>query len=407
MGNTATRLFKKPERCPEVMRLRGPGPRASGVVSAADVELRILLFSPLFPEYAVRLGRSLAKHASVRLITDRTGYDAECGDSEFGRQVPSQTQCRLYQLFLRRSGVLATIQGLLGALIDTWTFRPHIVHFQECPNIAHYLLVLVMKRSARLVITVHDPLPHSGRDSKLDRPMIRRRIRVAADLLLAHGEHCCRELARLTGVRGAEVRETTHGVVLCPHAALLREPIPGRVLLFGRMEHYKGLSVLLDAVEILGRRGIDLTLHLAGRGPELDRLAGRCQRGNITVRDKFLTPSEAAQEFQEACIVALPYLDATQSGVVSAAFANGRPVVASRVGGLTDVVIDGANGLLAEPGQPESLANALERALSSPELLARLRQGARRTAATDMDWDAISSRTVGYYRELLERSRAR
>ncbi|MER8880313.1 MULTISPECIES: glycosyltransferase family 4 protein [unclassified Mesorhizobium] len=407
MDDTASSLLKKSARSPQQAPAPAPGPtlRASGEISPSKEELRVVIFSPLFPEYAARLAASLANHGSVRLITDRTGYEKECG-LHLGSPEPSKLQTRLYQLFLRRSGMFAYIRDLLRALIDMWAFKPHIVHFQECPNFAHYIMVLLMKGSARIVVTVHDPLPHSGSDSKVDRPRIRSRIRAAANLLLGHGHHCCTELARLTRANGTEVRETTHGVLLCPPAALQREPIPGRVLLFGRMEQYKGLAVLLDAVELLGRRGLPLSLHLAGRGSELDRLAGRCRGAtNITVRDSFLTSLEAVQEFQEACIVALPYLDASQSGVASAAFANGRPVVASRVGGLTDVVIDGVNGLLCEPGQPESLADALGMALSSPRLVRRLRQGAMNTAATSMDWGTIASRTAQYYGELLKRPR--
>jgi glycosyltransferase involved in cell wall biosynthesis len=152
------------------------------------------------------------------------------------------------------------------------------------------------------------------------------------------------------------------------------------------------------------------TLHrvemvtLAGVGPELHRLGPRFQRlPNVVIHDRILRPSEAVKEFQEASIVVLPYLDASQSGVTAAAFGNGRPVVASRVGGICDVVQDGINGLLVDTNSIEALTDALARVLGSPPLLYQLRRGAERAAATLLNWDEISAELISQYRRLLER----
>jgi glycosyltransferase involved in cell wall biosynthesis len=99
--------------------------------------------------------------------------------------------------------------------------------------------------------------------------------------------------------------------------------------------------------------------------------------------------------------VVLPYKDATQSGVVAAAYGAGRPVIASAVGGIPEVVIDGYNGLLVPPINPEALANAMEKLILSPELLDRLTQGAKATASGLMNWDRIAAAMHDSYAGLM------
>ena len=74
---------------------------------------------------------------------------------------------------------------------------------------------------------------------------------------------------------------------------------------------------------------------VAGRGPEIDRLKSRLLAlPDVEVIDSFIAPQDVVKLFQRSEISVLPYKDATQSAVAAGAFANGRLVVASRVGGL-------------------------------------------------------------------------
>src|SRR5262249_24563662 len=155
------------------------------------------------------------------------------------------------------------------------------------------------------------------------------------------------------------------------------------------------------AAEILRARGVPFRLVFAGRGPEIERLRGTLEKhDDVEIIAKFLTPAEAVRQFQRAAIVVAPYRDATQSGVVAAAFANGRPVVASRVAGLVDVILHGVNGLLTRPNDPVDLADALERVLRNEEFYGRLREGAQRSAATTIGWPNIRSTLLQAYADL-------
>jgi glycosyltransferase involved in cell wall biosynthesis len=168
---------------------------------------------------------------------------------------------------------------------------------------------------------------------------------------------------------------------------------------------YKGLDVFIDAIDLLVRRGVRHEAIVAGRGPEMTRLGARMEAmPTVKTMNAYISAKDTGELFQSATVIALPYKDATQSGVLASAYGNSRPVVASATGGIPDVVTDGANGLLVPPGNAVALADALERILTSKSLAATLTDGARRTAAGAMNWDRIAEGLLGSYGKLAGRT---
>jgi glycosyltransferase involved in cell wall biosynthesis len=147
---------------------------------------------------------------------------------------------------------------------------------------------------------------------------------------------------------------------------------------------------------------------IAGKGSETLRLRARIARNpRIEWIDAYLTPDQAITQFQRASIVAAPYVNATQSGVVAAAFGNGRPVVATRSGGLPDAVREGINGLLAQPNDAPSLADALEAMLDNPELLAATTRGARDSASSDFGWTPIAGALLAFMQSVSDGAKSK
>jgi glycosyltransferase involved in cell wall biosynthesis len=165
------------------------------------------------------------------------------------------------------------------------------------------------------------------------------------------------------------------------------------VLCFGLIRPYKGVEVLLEAVARLPRE-LPIVLLLAGE--PWGRVAGALRRrlrepdleGRVVARLGWVPEPEVADWFAAADVAVLPYLNATGSAVAAQALGWGLPMVASAVGGITDVVHDGVNGTLVPPGQPEALASALAR-LTDEALRSRLAKGARETGAR-WSWDSYS-----------------
>lgn len=362
--------------------------------------LRVALYAPHFSEYSFRLAAGLARHCDVRLVLNRK--DANRQWSLAAIPVSASFELRIRDLSLRRSGVL----GIPRSFLDVLTFRPDIVHCHESPDYYTAVLIEVLRLSRTpLVLTVHDASPHSDGGSGTNRveELLRGRMRSAAALVTLHGNRCVAEFQLTSPDFKGRLTAAMHGVLMVPPSnAAPIQPVTGRILLFGRMMSYKGLDVFLDAVDILAKRGVQHQAVVAGRGPEMTRLAARIASApTVRAIDAYISPEETGVLFRSAAVVALPYKDATQSGVLASAFGNHRAVVASATGGIPDIVEDGSNGILVPPGDPVALADALQRLLQSPEVLAELTAGAARTAAGAMNWDHIADEVHQAYKALI------
>jgi glycosyltransferase involved in cell wall biosynthesis len=153
-----------------------------------------------------------------------------------------------------------------------------------------------------------------------------------------------------------------------PAPALLATPMPFapplRLVFVGRLVLEKGLDVLLGAVALLVERGIDVQLVVVGSGPleaKLRAQAARARLGDHVSWVGAVSPSEVGRYLVAAHALVAPSRREGLGMVALEALAHGRPVVASRVGGLVEVVRDGADGLLVDPGDEGVLADALMR----------------------------------------------
>ena len=359
--------------------------------------LRILLYAPHFAEYALRLADGLSRRARVMLVVERRNLAAECPPALVAG--------------LASKIELATFDGSAGFPAGPWCrqvalpwrirrFAPMIAHVQEQADAPTATMLARLARRMPVVLTVHDPRPHSGADTDFAEAgrVSRERLRAGADAFHVHGAYCERELRASQRV-DRPVLASPMGVHFVPSPAQVRPREPGTLLFFGRMEAYKGLETLLDAVDVLRARGRRFRLIVAGRGPEIARLRGRLEAADIELHDRFISHDEAIELFQRASMVVAPYRDATQSAVVASAFGNHRPVVVSRVGGLPDAVIDGRDGILVPPDDPGALAEALAPLLADDGRVDALMAGVR--ARTDLDWDRIAGSLETLYQGLL------
>lgn len=159
--------------------------------------------------------------------------------------------------------------------------------------------------------------------------------------------------------------------------------IGGHILYVSSLGRLKGIDVLLEAVALLQRRGLAVSVSVIGEdgdwGEEARRFAQ--ERGLAGVRFLGLTPhSELPQHMADCDIFCVPARFQGFGRVYVEAMAAGKPVVATNVGGVPEVVADGQTGLLVEPGNPAALAEALERLIRDRALARRLGEQALRAA---------------------------
>jgi len=136
------------------------------------------------------------------------------------------------------------------------------------------------------------------------------------------------------------------------------------ILFFGYIRPYKGLMTLLDALPHVAA-SLDLTTLIVGEfyedpAPYRDRIAALGLGGRLKLAAEYVPNEEVSMYFSAADLLVLPYRSATQSGIIQIAYNFDRPVIATNVGGLPEVVIHGRTGLIVPPDDPVALARAVE-----------------------------------------------
>ena len=122
--------------------------------------------------------------------------------------------------------------------------------------------------------------------------------------------------------------------------------------------------------------------------------------GHFEFIPDYIPNARLASLFQQSGLVVCPYTDATQSGVVLTAYAFGRPVLASRVGGLPEYIDEGRTGWLVPPGDVSSLAAALVQAVTALRSDGdAYRQAIAARSAADLNWETIAAQTLDIYRQ--------
>ena len=286
----------------------------------------------------------------------------------------------------------------------TGTFRNELVWFD-----ALYLPVIFRLSARRYVYTVHNVLPHGRTHS----PLFHLAYRLAycvPHILLLHTRRSMEQLRDRFGVPDAKLRLTSIGLNEdVPTTGLTRLAARSRlgldltahvVLFFGRIDYYKGLDLLLSAVERVSVRG--LTLVIAGsfvspsqRDAIVAGVARLRPRLSVMLHDDGVSNESIEAYFRSADLVVLPYREVTQSGVLFLALAFGVPVLVSDVGGLPEYV-DAEIGIVTPAGDVPRLAAAIEQFFAHDQAFDRVRIAAR---AATYRWTNVAASIAAIYRE--------
>lgn len=244
------------------------------------------------------------------------------------------------------------------------------------------------------VHTIHDWKSHSGERNRLAEWYNHR--------LVASGSHVIFHAREgLPSVNPADNLHMVHYGPLEIYREWLDRPVAetaSGILFFGRVSPYKGLKYLLRALPMIKSSVPGICLTIAGEGDfqpdEVECMAD----DSVTVIHRRLDNAELAGLIQAAAVVVCPYTDATQSGVIMTAFAFGKPVVATRVGGIPEVVREGQTGVLVPPRDPKALARAITELLLDESKRRRMEsaiQGIAREGT--FAWDHIADETIAIY----------
>jgi glycosyltransferase involved in cell wall biosynthesis len=298
-------------------------------------------------------------------------------------------------------GLLSAPFVVHQALSTVRQVAPDAVHLTGAHLVNPLLLLALRQEGLPAVHTLHDLHPHAGSAYGRLLYLWNGWVRREADHLLVHGRRYREELLAVSpqggrdavppstrdavaiamGVEPSRVTCTllTHLFVGYDRQQALEQSPPDVsyepwALLIGRLEAYKGLDVLVEAARQVEGRGVGVVIAGPGR---LERYVRGPLPANVELRPWLAGDDEAVELFRRCGLIVLPYLEASQSALVAAAYFFRKPVLVSRVGALPEYVVEGETGWVVPAGDPQALAEALAAALADPQRLARMGRAGR------------------------------
>lgn len=276
--------------------------------------------------------------------------------------------------------------------------RPAITH---CQSGLVWEQALIPATRATRILTVHDVTVHPSKSLLPGTPQ----WLLDAPTRFAHGL-----IVHGTAMRAAAQRRfgTSVPVAIIDHPAIRRygvgQPRPGpgrRVLFFGRLDEYKGLEHLAGAVPLVREQLSDVEFIVAGAADKAGYYDQLFAGLGVDLRLRHQTAEEVGELFRWADLLVMPYVEASQSGVLHLALSFALPVVATPVGSVFDMVSHGESAWQVPPKDPRALATGILRVLTDSSVREALTAGVCRLRDTRLSPPRIAADTVRFYEEVM------
>lgn len=355
--------------------------------------MRVIFLSYHFSEYCIRLAAALAQDVHLCLVGPRH-WDAEI--KQWSSKIDFQPfdQPHLRQPIRQ----LQTNSRLLRLIND---FNPDVIHFQH----GHFWFNLALPWLKRypLVMTIHDPRHHPGDRSSQVTPqrLLDFGFRRATQIIV-HTNYAAQVVMNELGIPAEKIHVIPHIELGYANAAPHISEEEGLILFFGRIWAYKGLEYLIRAEPLITARAPQAKIVIAGQGENLSQYQRLMTHPDkFIVQNEFIPDEQCAELFRRASVVVLPYIEATQSGVIPIAYTFKKPVVATQVGGLPEQVEHGRTGYLVPPRNAQALAEAIVPLLHNRALRSQLGANGRQKLATEWSAAAIARQTIPVYAQAI------
>lgn len=302
--------------------------------------------------------------------------------------------------------------GRLWQLKSFWTHfllliflinqRFNVIHLVWPPNIYEFI-VYVLRR--KMILTVHDPFPHSGLDTFIVR--LRRKV---AFWLISHfiilNKAQRKEFLDFYHLSEDQVFNSRLSCYTYLQTISLSNSseINGRYILFaGKISPYKGLDYLLPAMEQVHQECPDCKLIVAGGGKYHFDISHYQILDYIDIRNRFIPNEELVTLIKHCAFMVCPYTDATQSGVIMSAYAYYKPVIATNVGGLPEMVKHQKYGLIVKEKNVDALVRSITTLWRQPCLIDTYSKQIRQDYNTgELSWKIIAKNICSEYHRITQ-----
>lgn len=212
-------------------------------------------------------------------------------------------------------------------------FNPDVIHIQRGDPWFNFFIPFLTQYG--LVTTIHDVDLHSGDKESKRIPEFTHRIAIRyANQIIVHGQELKIQMIKKTKRFPDDINVLPRGInsIYTRYVAGEVKNESSCILFFGRIWEYKGLRYLIEAEPIISKVIPNIKIIIAGRGENVNNYKRfMMHQDKYVIYNKHISNNMVATLFQMASVVVLPYIDASQSGIVPLAYAFHRPVVVTNV----------------------------------------------------------------------------
>ena len=350
-------------------------------------------------QYTHNLANALALRKHEVYLATAIGFETKCLPRKY-------ISMEVFQRFLTHP------RHLLHLFLFVKKYRPDMIHFQGA---LHPLFYLILWKTLKLLIhscfiyTSHDIFPKLG---QIYHQNALKQIYQGMHHIIVHARQNKEELIKYFKLNPDIISVLSVGNNMAISTDLKSDEdfcIPKAkkvILFFGTIEPHKGLMTLIRAFPKINENIDNSFLLIVGQpfedmNPYLDEIKRLGIEGNLKLKLGHVPIEKVPGIFKVSHLVVLPYNQVSQSGVVLSAYNFGKPVVATCIGGLPEIVFDGKTGLLIPPDNPEALANAVIHLLKDDELREQMGKEAIEFVQREHSWSSIAEKTEYVYKSLL------
>lgn len=390
------------------------------------------------PYYTAYLSRALLDQGTALKVGSITYYlDRSCYTSRGIRLHPGLLNLvgrfHLPRLPRRILKLLESVLNLVALSLQFLVRPPEIVHVQYLPMLTSpfpldfWFIRLWQVRGSRIVLTVHDILPH---DSGRTHEAAFRALYARVDALICHSASVRNRLVAEFAVPASKISIIRHGPFFYDLPAsgtgekLGKFGLPANKLMVlwqGIIFPYKGVDLLLEAWQRVEENTTEASLVIAGTGQpsifeQIRAQAARLKLRHIHFHFEFISAEELTALYRAAALVTYPYRTITTSGALATGLALGKPIVATDLPVFRELLTDRENALLVPPPSAEAgccaptvddracidgLASAILDLVRNPVLRDQFASRVRAMNFGDESWRSIACQTISTYQSAL------
>lgn len=289
--------------------------------------------------------------------------------------------------------------------------QPDVIHFQWLPApLLDGLYLKDLSAIAPLVLTVHNTSPHGTVMQRFHQKLGWSSAFRHFQAVIVHSEFSRRQIVERNWASADRIHVIPHGVLDyylgLENNDAAKPPSNQVVMFFGCVEPYKGLDVLIRAFASLPADVRAQTQLLVAGTPNMDAAPLRKLARDLGIESQmvwrlnYIAEDEVPHLFRSAALVVLPYRSSDQSGVLMTAVAFGKAIIASRIGGIPEVIEDGVDGILVNPDDAKDLAAAMHDLLTNPARRQSMEQATSHLGKTELSWSSSARKTTDVYHEV-------